>query len=125
MPFRGLKNAGQRKLLIRLTKCREMVSSNTCELFQNWRFDQKPCEGMTNPAAPWHSTWLNFDPRPTCPFKPGTYHMRNLTLGASVVDKLPLPWEGNVWLIRFGVLDTKTRFHLCTDTEFRAHRVRD
>ncbi|XP_026274962.1 uncharacterized protein LOC113204131 isoform X2 [Frankliniella occidentalis] len=112
-------------ILFQLTKCRESVSSNTCELFQTWRFENNPCKGFNDPTALWAFTLNMIKPRPNCPFKEGTYRMRNVTIDTSVVDKLPLPWEGNVWLVRMGFMETKTRFHMCTDTEMHVHRVRD
>ncbi|KAE8737997.1 hypothetical protein FOCC_FOCC016539 [Frankliniella occidentalis] len=55
----------------------------------------------------------------------GTYSLQNITISTSLLESVPLPWEGNVWLVRFGMLDTKTRFHICTDSEMHVHRVRD
>ncbi|XP_052131324.1 uncharacterized protein LOC127751592 isoform X2 [Frankliniella occidentalis] len=108
-----------------LTKCREVVSSNTCELFHTWRFENNPCKGFYDPTALWACPLNEMKPRPSCPFKTGTYGFQNLTIGTSLIDKLPLPWEGNVWIVRLGLLETKTLFHMCTDLEWHVHRVRD
>ncbi|KAE8736702.1 hypothetical protein FOCC_FOCC017845 [Frankliniella occidentalis] len=111
-------------IMIQLTKCRESVSSNSCERFQNWRFENNPCKGWDDPNAIWSSALSHIKPRLSCPFKEGTYHVRNITTNTPLLEKLPLPWEGNVWLIRLGMLVTKTRYHVCAETEMRVHRVR-
>ncbi|XP_026273957.1 uncharacterized protein LOC113203458 [Frankliniella occidentalis] len=113
-------------IMFQLTKCRESVSSNSCERFQNWRFENNPCKGWEDPNAIWSPALTNVKPRLSCPFKEGTYHVRNITT-SPLLAKLPLPWEGNVWLVRFGMLDTKTKagMHVCTDMEMHFHRIRD
>ncbi|XP_052132676.1 uncharacterized protein LOC113204013 isoform X1 [Frankliniella occidentalis] len=111
--------------LIQITKCRELVSSNTCEIFHTWRFENNPCKGFNDPLALWACPVNAMKPRPDCPFKKGTYAVQNLTLGSEFMGNWPFPYEGNVWRVRLGLLETKTLFHMCTDIEAHVHRVRD
>lgn len=90
------------------------------------------------------------NPRPGCPTRPvcsqdgtdksilaleialmsppvfqGTYHIRNATLDMNALQSLPLPLEGNVWFVRYKMIESDGRIHVCADTELRFHRVRE
>ncbi|KAE8737996.1 hypothetical protein FOCC_FOCC016538, partial [Frankliniella occidentalis] len=56
-------------VMIQLTKCREGISYNSCERYQNWRFDNNPCKGFDDPSAIWSFVIVKTHPHLTCPFK--------------------------------------------------------
>ncbi|KAK3915124.1 Guanylate kinase [Frankliniella fusca] len=100
-----------REVHVELTKCREAVSSSTCEYFQTWRFKDKLCSEWNDPSKPWSEMLRCIEPRPDCPIKEGVYRIRNGTMDLKVLQALPIPLEGSVWM---PVLS----FSLCHDLHF-------
>ncbi|KAE8744345.1 hypothetical protein FOCC_FOCC009068 [Frankliniella occidentalis] len=113
------------EVVIGFTKCREHQSANTCENFQTWRFNKGVCHLMYQPNTMWSKFHDYVTPRPTCPSKAGKYLIRNATLDMKAMQALPLPLEGNVWIIRFSQFEPNGKLHTCTDTELRFHRARE
>lgn len=117
--------AGTDQIVVMLTKCRDHVSANTCEHFQTWRFQKGVCRIMFGDGSIGASFQKYVSPRPACPAVKGTYTIRNATVDMKLLQTLPLPLEGNVWLVRFIINESSRKVHMCSDTEMRFHRVRD
>lgn len=57
------------QIQIVLTKCKDHVSTNTCENFQTWRFNKNVCQFFFNNKM-WSKFQDNVSPRPDCPSVP-------------------------------------------------------
>ncbi|KAE8746692.1 hypothetical protein FOCC_FOCC006555 [Frankliniella occidentalis] len=131
--------ADARNLLIRveMTRCRDVVSSNTCEKYGNWRLQTEPCKVWMDPVAPWGGLIKGIEEDYRCPTKSvrrcaklriyarkGTYHIRNAVLDMKSLQALNLPLEGAVWQTKAFFLEPSGDLHYCFEGTFIFRRVR-
>ncbi|XP_052128101.1 uncharacterized protein LOC127750442 [Frankliniella occidentalis] len=112
------------EIRVEMTRCRDVVSSNTCEHFGNWRFQSDPCKVWMDPVAPWGGLVKSIVEDYTCPTRVGTYHMRDAVLDMKVLQALHLPLEGAVWQNKAFFLESSGSTHYCFKGTTVFRRVR-
>ncbi|XP_034235549.1 uncharacterized protein LOC117641892 [Thrips palmi] len=113
------------EIVIILTKCKEIVSANTCEHFQTWRFKKNICQNIFFGNQIWAKFNENIIPTPKCPAAPGTYQIRNATIDINVLQTLPMPLEGHVYRARHFMMEPNGVPHICSEAEIQFHRSRN
>ncbi|KAE8737403.1 hypothetical protein FOCC_FOCC017134 [Frankliniella occidentalis] len=108
-----------------LTKCRDAVSSNSCEYYQTWTYELGVCRVMSIPGMPWSASMSKMTPPFKCPFVKGVYHTRNATADLDAVLHIPIQWEGNVWRVNIMVYNQLKELHLCWVADLDFPRVKN
>ncbi|XP_034252303.1 uncharacterized protein LOC117651873 [Thrips palmi] len=112
------------EILLDFTRCRDVVSSNTCEHFHTWRLHRNACRTWMDPEAPWASLVKAFSSSYQCPTKEGTYRMKDATLDTKGLSLLNLPLEGAVWQTTITFVEPTGSTHYCIEGTTVFHRVR-
>ncbi|KAK3925372.1 Rho-GTPase-activating protein 8 [Frankliniella fusca] len=112
-------------LVVSMHRCRESVSSNTCEYFATWRWDVGVCALVLSKTQFWSGLVQSVRPPAACPFEKGLYTMENVSMDYETASKLiSLRMEGNIWLVKFMLNDQNDRNHICTRYDLEMVRFR-
>ncbi|XP_052128963.1 uncharacterized protein LOC113215853 isoform X2 [Frankliniella occidentalis] len=101
--FKTAKSLSMMK--VKLHKCREAVTSNTCEYFATWPFSTAICSFITMKGFMWSKFLRAISPEFKCPLLPMNYTLTNGTLDLSLGETMAhINIAGNVW-------DTEVEFY--------------
>ncbi|XP_034235750.1 uncharacterized protein LOC117642049 [Thrips palmi] len=107
-----------------LHKCREAVSSNTCEYFATWPFTAAICNMVTTKGMMWSGFMNAFRPDFKCPVTKGIYFLENATLDVSLGETIAhINIAGNVWRAEVNLMDDKKELFTCLNTAILISRV--
>ncbi|KAF6215069.1 hypothetical protein GE061_009818 [Apolygus lucorum] len=79
---------------VNVEKCRSVADKSSCEFFAAASYDS-PCQMVVARGMLWTPTFDRIQPRLTCPFKKGSYVLKESSLDASLLSKLIKP--GDFW----------------------------
>ncbi|KAK3918113.1 Katanin p60 ATPase-containing subunit A1 [Frankliniella fusca] len=108
-----------------LIKCRDAVSSNSCEYYQTWSYDLGVCAVMAAKGMPWSHSMSKMQPPFKCPFLKGDYHTRNATAELDALMHIPIQWEGNIWRTKVALFNENKALHLCWVADLEFPRVKN
>ncbi|XP_034246561.1 uncharacterized protein LOC117648256 [Thrips palmi] len=107
-----------------LHRCREAVSSNTCEYFVTWPFTAAICNMITTKGMMWSGFMSAFRPDFKCPITKGLYLLENATVDVSLGEAMShINIAGNVWRAEVNLMDEKKELFTCLNTAVLINRV--
>ncbi|XP_034236949.1 uncharacterized protein LOC117642647 [Thrips palmi] len=107
-----------------LSKCREAVSSNTCEYFATWPFRGNLCGMVRAKGMMWSSFMRAFQPDLECPISKGLYKVENATIDVSLGETIAhIDIAGNVWTVEVTITDEQEKLWSCLNTAVLINRV--
>ncbi|XP_034242336.1 uncharacterized protein LOC117645897 [Thrips palmi] len=112
------------KMKVVLHKCRDAVSSNTCEYFATWPFTANICSMLTAKGMMWSGFTSAFHPTFKCPVAKGIYHLQNGTVDVSLGEAMShINIAGNVWTAEVSLMDENKELFTCINTAVAISRV--
>ncbi|XP_034235548.1 uncharacterized protein LOC117641891 isoform X2 [Thrips palmi] len=118
------------QMLIELTKCKDVVSDNSCTPSSPVVQREGVCAAIHAPLMPWTDLINKIHPTPRCPILEGNYKAHNFSIDMTGVDSLlsketkTQQLEGFVWRARMLFFEHEA-IHLCFEAIFEFVRVRN
>ncbi|XP_026290377.1 uncharacterized protein LOC113215036 [Frankliniella occidentalis] len=106
----------------KLTRCRDAVSSNTCEYYKTFQWSIGICELLKINSLPLGQMWSKWSPPMYCPISAGNYTMTNVKINIQDAGKL-IDLPGYVW-IGTATMRAGNELFDCKTFEFKATKTR-
>ncbi|KAK3919221.1 Splicing factor 3B subunit 3 [Frankliniella fusca] len=120
--LRPAKSLSMMKVI--LHRCREAVTSNTCEYFATWPFSTAICSFITMRGLMWSNFITKIEPEFKCPIMAANYTVSNGTLELSLGEAMVhLNIAGNVWDTEVSFFDQDKELFTCVKAAVLVNRV--
>ncbi|XP_034256117.1 uncharacterized protein LOC117654072 isoform X1 [Thrips palmi] len=112
-----------RVVSMKINKCRDVVSHDTCEYFTTWSWKTGICNIIVMQNMVWSTLVEGIEPKLKCPIQAGNYSMHNGTFDVNN-PMFRSVFEANVWTGVFSAIDQDDATFVCIEGGLQGIKVR-